>query len=85
MEISTKLSAIILLISVVVILAKPLEEINYQKDTEPSQKGIFQEVIDSRHVEKRSLDDQNDDVVPARFENAFVGPHRIRVLPGFLH
>lgn len=84
MEFSTKLSAIILLISVVVILAKPLEEINYQKNTEPSQKGLFQS-IDSRHVEKRSLDDQNDDVVPARFENAFVGPHRIRVLPGFLH
>ncbi|CAH2044162.1 unnamed protein product, partial [Iphiclides podalirius] len=42
-----------------------------------------------RHFEKRSLDHEDGDAgdffdQPA-YENAFDRPHRIRVLPGFLH
>ena len=37
-------------------------------------------------IEKRSLELKSDDGVFQReFENAFERPHRLRVLPGFLH
>lgn len=36
------------------------------------------------HLEKRSLLNEDDNYRP-EYENAFAAPHRIRVLPGYLH
>ncbi|CAK1555547.1 unnamed protein product [Leptosia nina] len=41
----------------------------------------------SGHIEKRSVldEDLNDNNYKPGYENAFLGPHRIRVLPAYLH
>lgn len=42
-----------------------------------------------KHFEKRSLEHEDGDLgdafVQPAYENAFERPHRIRVLPGYLH
>lgn len=50
----------------------------------PQGQGSPKSQGNGRHFVKRSADHQENFYEPA-YETAFEGPHRIRVLPGFLH
>ncbi|CAH0725510.1 unnamed protein product, partial [Brenthis ino] len=78
MEFYGKLTVFILILNFLAIFGRSLDRI---------QDGQDHNLV-GHNVEKRSIgyiEGDDSDIFQQEYENAFERPHRIRVLPGFLH
>lgn len=82
---ATKLTALILVFCFVAVFCKAAGKSENKDGNEPSRHGSV------HHLNKRSLYHEDgdgnigNDFLESSFENAFERPHKIRVLPGYLH